>query len=105
MGKLDHAFDLVSFGWLDRHPPAILVDTDLIQNSGVPARRILFGNPGILDDLDEILARTVHDRDLDVVELDEAVVDSAAAKRRQKMFARSTLWDVFKEVPNNYDEE
>jgi hypothetical protein len=43
----------------------------------------LFDDPGTLDDLGKVFSRTIHDRDLEVVDFDEDVVDSESTQRGQ----------------------
>ena len=65
-----------------------LIELDLFENAKETPWRSLLDNACSSDKLQKILTGSVHDRDLDIVELDEAIVDAAAAQRREKMLAR-----------------
>src|SRR5690606_888920 len=88
MRKIDHAFDLVCVRRFDGHFAVAVGEFDLFQNAKIAPFGGLLGFAGGAKEFDPIFARTMQDRDLDIIEFDKTVVDAGSAKRGQKMLAR-----------------
>ncbi len=85
--EVDDAVDLVIRGGFDRHFAVALFVLDLFEDPQDVFGRMLLDDAGVCDQFDKIFARTVHDRDLDVVEFDKTIIDAAATQGGKKVFA------------------
>jgi hypothetical protein len=86
MGKIDVATDTKLVSGIDADAAAVFEDFDGPEDFEVAALAAKAAEAGLIEELEEGLGGTVKNRDFDVVEVDEDVVDAVGIRGGEKVF-------------------
>src|ERR1700686_4316822 len=95
MGEVNRIGDRVSIRRINSNKFIAFPKLNLADDSKVGPRLTLFANTGLLDHFDKRLGASIKDRQLQVIQFNESIVDSHPYKCRQQMLGGGDEYALF----------
>src|SRR5258705_12144124 len=86
MREVNQPINLVCISRSHADAAFALLKRNLLANEQGPPRKWLFDDPGALDNLGKIFRRSIHDGDLEVINLYKNIINAEPTQGRQQMF-------------------